>query len=64
MIKARPDRPVPYGRKNLPVHTIWDLGWNDAMAVIMVRQPLRSSVVNVINYCRGHSDASMRSCDS
>ncbi len=48
MIKARRIRPVPYD-PILPVHTIWDLGWNDAMAVIMVQQPL-PSVVNVINY--------------
>jgi phage terminase large subunit len=48
MIKARRIRPVPYD-PSLPVHTIWDLGWNDAMAVIMVQQPL-PSVVNVINY--------------
>lgn len=41
-------RPVPYDPR-LPVHTIWDLGWNDAMTIIMVQKPL-PSVLNVINY--------------
>jgi phage terminase large subunit len=41
-------RPVPYDPL-LPVHTIWDLGWNDSMVLLMVQKPL-PSVVNVINY--------------
>lgn len=32
----------------LPVHTIWDLGWNDKMAIIMVQRS--SSEIRVINY--------------
>ena len=41
-------RPVPYDPK-VPVHAIWDLGWNDAMAIIMV-QKSSPTTVNVINY--------------
>ncbi len=41
-------RPLPYDPR-LPVHTCWDLGWNDAMTVIMVQKPL-PNVLNVINY--------------
>lgn len=41
-------RPVPYDPR-FPVHTIWDLGWNDAMAIIFV-QLVAPSVLNVINY--------------
>ncbi len=48
MVKTGRIRSVPYDPR-LPVHTIWDLGWNDSMAVIMVQKPL-PSVVNVINY--------------
>ena len=29
--------PVPYD-PILPVHTVWDLGWNDAMTIIMVQR--------------------------
>jgi phage terminase large subunit len=29
--------PVPYD-PSLPVHTVWDLGWNDAMTIIMVQR--------------------------
>lgn len=29
--------PVPYDPL-LPVHTVWDLGWNDAMSIIMVQR--------------------------
>lgn len=39
---------VPYDPR-LPVHTVWDLGWNDAMTVLMVQKPT-PSIVNVINY--------------
>lgn len=41
-------RPIPYDPR-LPVHTIWDLGWNDAMSIIMVQKPVPSAL-NVINY--------------
>lgn len=41
-------RPMPYDPR-LPVHTIWDLGWNDAMTIIMVQKPVPSAVC-VINY--------------
>ena len=48
MIKTSRIRAVPYAPR-FPVHTVWDLGWNDAMAVVMV-QLVAPSVVNVINY--------------
>jgi phage terminase large subunit len=41
-------RPVPYDPR-YQVHCIWDLGWNDAMSIVMVQKPL-PSVANVINY--------------
>jgi phage terminase large subunit len=41
-------RPIPYD-PCLPVHRIWDLGWNDLMVCIMVQKPHPSSL-NVINY--------------
>ena len=41
-------RAIPYDPR-FPVHTIWDLGWNDAMAIIFV-QKVAPSVLNVINY--------------
>lgn len=41
-------RPIPYDPK-LPVHRVWDLGWNDLMTVIMVQKP-HPSALNVINY--------------
>ena len=48
MIEEGRIRPVPYDPR-LPVHTVWDLGWNDAMTIIMVQKPV-ASAVNVINY--------------
>lgn len=30
-------RPVPYDPM-LPVHTVWDLGWNDAMVIVFVQK--------------------------
>jgi phage terminase large subunit len=33
----------------LPVHRCWDLGWNDAMAVILVQRP-HPSALNVVGY--------------
>lgn len=41
-------RPMPYDPR-LPVHTIWDLGWNDAMSIIMVQKPVPSAI-SIINY--------------
>lgn len=41
-------RPMPYDPK-FPVHCVWDIGWNDAMAVVMVQKP-HPSVLNIINY--------------
>lgn len=46
-IKARRIRPTPYD-PNLPVHTVWDLGWNDAMTIIMVQR--MPSAVMIIGY--------------
>ncbi len=41
-------RPVPYDPR-LPVHRIWDLGWNDLMTVIMVQRP-HPSALSIVNY--------------
>lgn len=40
-------RPVPYNPK-LPVHTIWDLGWNDQTTIIFCQRML--SEVCIIDY--------------
>lgn len=48
MIAEKRFRPIPYDPR-LPVHRIWDLGWNDLMTVIMVQKP-HPSALNVINY--------------
>ncbi len=48
MIEDQRLRAVPYDPR-LPVHRIWDLGWNDAMAIIMVQKPTPTTV-NIINY--------------
>jgi len=40
-------RDVPYDPL-LPVHTVWDLGWNDAMTIIMCQRGLQE--VRVIDY--------------
>lgn len=47
MVEGRRARPMPYDPQ-LPVHTIWDLGWNDAMSILMVQKI--SSAVMVIGY--------------
>jgi phage terminase large subunit len=39
-------RPVPYDPL-LPVHTVWDLGWNDQTSIILVQ---RASEVRIIGY--------------
>jgi phage terminase large subunit len=48
MVREQRARLMPYDPR-LPVHRIWDLGWNDLMTVIMVQKPTPSSVV-VVNY--------------
>lgn len=48
MIEDGRYRPTPYDPR-FPVHTIWDLGWNDAMAIIMVQKTSPNSL-NAINY--------------
>lgn len=48
MVREQRFRPMPYDPR-LPVHRIWDLGWNDLMVVIMVQKPTPSSLV-VVNY--------------
>jgi phage terminase large subunit len=41
-------RPIPVDPR-LPVHRCWDLGWNDAMACILVQKP-HHSALNVVGY--------------
>jgi phage terminase large subunit len=48
MITENRFRPIPYDPR-LPVHRVWDLGWNDLMVCIMVQKP-HPSALNVINY--------------
>ena len=48
MVEEKRIRPMPYDPR-LPVHRIWDLGWNDAMAIIMVQKPTPTSLT-VVNY--------------
>lgn len=48
MVREQRYRPMPYDPR-LPVHRIWDLGWNDRMVVVMVQKP-QPSVLNVVNY--------------
>jgi phage terminase large subunit len=48
MMTEKRFRPIPY-EPRLPVHRIWDLGWNDLMTVVMVQKP-HPSALNVINY--------------
>ena len=47
MIEDRRIRPVPYDPA-LPVHTIWDLGWNDQTSIIFAQR--LHSEVRVIKY--------------
>ena len=47
MLKERRIRPVPYDPR-LNVHTIWDLGWNDATAILFVQALM--SEVRIIDY--------------
>jgi phage terminase large subunit len=48
MVTEARSRPIPYDPR-LPVHRVWDLGWADSMAVIMVQKP-HPSALNVVNY--------------
>jgi phage terminase large subunit len=48
MVTEGRSRPIPYDPR-LPVHRVWDLGWADSMAVIMVQKP-HPSALNVIGY--------------
>lgn len=48
MITEARSRPIPYDPR-LPVHRVWDLGWADSMAVIMVQKP-HPSALNIISY--------------
>lgn len=48
MVREQRFRLMPYDPR-LPVHRIWDLGWNDLMVVLMVQKPTPSSIV-VVNY--------------
>lgn len=47
-MEGRRIRPMPHD-PSLPVHTVWDLGWNDAMSVILLQKPVPSAV-SVIGY--------------
>jgi phage terminase large subunit len=48
MITEKRYRPIPY-EPRLPVHRVWDLGWNDRMVVVMVQKP-HPSALNICNY--------------
>jgi phage terminase large subunit len=48
MMRGGRFRPMPYDPR-LPVHRIWDLGWNDLMTVVMVQKPVPSAI-SIINY--------------
>jgi phage terminase large subunit len=47
MIAERRWRPVPYDPR-IPVHTIWDLGWNDQTAIIYAQKVIAE--VRIIDY--------------
>lgn len=51
MVESQRFSKVPYDPR-FPVHRIWDLGWNDAMSIIMVQKPAPSTL-NVVNYLEG-----------
>jgi len=48
MVQEQRFRAMPYDPR-LPVHRVWDLGWNDLMVVIMVQKPTPSTL-NIVNY--------------
>ena len=47
LIEGRRARPMPYDPQ-IPVHTVWDLGWNDAMSILFVQRMV--SAVMVVGY--------------
>lgn len=51
MIEEQRYGQVPYDPR-FPVHCIWDLGWNDAMSLIMVQKPM-PNYASIINYLEG-----------
>jgi phage terminase large subunit len=48
MMRTSRFRPIPYDPR-LPVHRVWDLGWNDLMTVILVQKP-HPSAINIMGY--------------
>lgn len=50
MMESGRVRPVPYD-PGLPVHTVWDLGWNDANSIILVQR--LHSEVRILEYLEG-----------
>lgn len=48
MVREKRFRPMPRDPR-LPVHCVWDLGWNDLMTIVMVQKPTPSSLV-IVNY--------------
>jgi phage terminase large subunit len=49
-LESRRIRPVPYD-PGLKAHTVWDLGWNDATAIVVVQRA--ASEVRVVDYLEG-----------
>ena len=47
LIHKKRFRTTPYD-PSMPVHTVWDLGWNDAMSILLVQR--MASAVMVIGY--------------
>lgn len=43
-IESRRIRPVPYNPR-LPVHTVWDLGWNDQTSIIFVQRSVAEACI-------------------
>ena len=50
IVRGKRIRAVPYDPR-LPVHTIWDLGWNDQTSIIFCQ--VLSSEVRIIDYAEG-----------
>ena len=48
MVTENRFRPIPYDPR-LPVHRVFDLGWNDAMVAILVQKP-HPSALNIVGY--------------
>lgn len=53
LIESRRARPMPYDPRFV-VHTIWDLGWNDKMTVIMVQKPFPTTATIIDYYEDSH----------